>query len=471
MHNPGNALFEAFLFTADEGVVVQDAEGRITFTNPAAQRMLGLHAEAVIGRTSSDLEGATIREDGSAFPASEHPAMVTLRTGAASTGVVMGIQHDPGGPRTWIKITSAKIPDPLNDDAKVFTHFSDVTSHVESERRLRDVSERLELSNTALAETEARLRAVLHTIPDMVWAKDLAGIYLDCNPEFERFFGGTAAEIVGKTDYDFVSKQQADSFRENDIAALKADAPCMNEEFVTYASDGHGALLETIKTAMHNAAGNVIGILGIARDITVRRDVENHLRQAVSKLEILKNEFQELSRTDALTGLANRRAFDEAMKVEFLRSRRYCTPTALLMIDIDHFKPVNDAYGHDAGDRALIALAATLKMLARATDVPARSGGEEFFVLLAGTTLPGGLEMAERIRLAIAGIEVAVDGKAFRFTVSIGVTAFLPEDRDWCEAVSRADHAMYRAKTLGRNRVERFACPQPMEPELRRSLG
>jgi diguanylate cyclase (GGDEF)-like protein/PAS domain S-box-containing protein len=471
MHNPGNALLEAFLFTADEGVVVQDAEGRITFTNPAAQRMLGLHADEVIGRSSSDLEGATIREDGSAFPASEHPAMVTLRTGAPSVGVVMGIQHDPGDPRTWIKITSAKIPDPLNNDAKVFTHFSDVTSYVESERRLRDVSERLEHSNAALAETEARLRAVLHTIPDMVWAKDLAGVYLDCNPEFERFFGGTAAEIVGKTDYDFVSKQQADSFRENDAAALSADGPCMNEEFVTYASDGHGALLETIKTPMRRAAGDVIGILGIARNITARRDVENQLRQAVANLEILKNEFQELSRTDALTGLANRRAFDEAMKAEFVRSRRFCTPTALLMIDIDHFKPVNDAYGHDAGDRALTALAAILKTLARATDFPARSGGEEFFVLLAGTTLAGALEMAERIRLAIDGIEVAADARSFGFTVSIGVTAFLPADRDWCEAVTRADHAMYRAKTLGRNRVESVAGRQPVNPQTRRNLG
>ncbi len=460
MHNPGKALLESFLFTADEGVVVQDAEGRITFTNPAAERMLGLHAEEVIGRTSSDLEGGTIHEDGSPFPASEHPAMVTLRTGLPCTGVVMGIQHDPGRPRTWIKITSASIPDPLNNDAKVFTLFSDVTSHVENERRLRDVSERLERSNAALAETEARLRAVLHTIPDMVWAKGLDGVYLDCNPEFERFFGGTAAEIVGKTDYDFVSKEQADAFRENDAAALKADAPCMNEEFVTYASDGHGALLETFKTPMRSAAGDVIGILGIARNITARRDVEDRLRQAVTKLEILKNEFQELSRTDALTGLANRRAFGEAMKAEFLRSRRFCAPTALLMIDIDHFKPVNDVFGHDAGDRALIALAATLKTLARATDFPARCGGEEFFVLLAGTTLPGGEEMAERIRLAIAGIEIAADGKPFRFTVSIGVTAFLPEDRDWCEAVTRADHAMYRAKTLGRNRVESVAGPR-----------
>ncbi len=288
----------------------------------------------------------------------------------------------------------------------------------------------------------------------MVWVKDLTGVYLDCNPEFERFFGATVAEISGKTDYDFVGRLQADAFRENDAAALASDTPCMNEEFVNYASDGHGVLLETIKTPMRDAAGNVTGVLGIARNITARRDVEDQLRQAVAKLELLKDEFRELARTDALTGLANRRAFDEAMKTEFLRCQRLRGQAALLMIDIDHFKEINDAYGHDAGDRALVALAATLKSMARATDLPARFGGEEFVVVLPGTALVGGLEMAERMRLAIAQIGNVVLSQPFTFTVSIGVTSFLPEDRDWSEAVARADRAMYRAKALGRNRVE-----------------
>lgn len=453
MHIP-SALLESLLLVATEGIVVQDAAGRITFANPAAERMLGLGSGNVVGHASIDLEGATIREDGSMFPASDHPAMVTLRTGQPCKGIVMGIQHDPAGPRTWIKIDSAAMPPSASEGAKVLTIFSDITSHVESESRLRDVSERLAQSIAALEETQMRLRTVLHTIPDMVWVKDLTGVYLDCNPEFERFFGATVAEISGKTDYDFVSRLQADAFRENDAAALASDTPCMNEEFVNYASDGHGVLLETIKTPMRDAAGNVTGVLGIARNITARRDVEDQLRQAVAKLELLKDEFRELARTDALTGLANRRAFDEAMKTEFLRCQRLRCQAALLMIDIDHFKEINDAYGHDAGDRALVALAATLKSMARATDLPARFGGEEFVVVLPGTALVGGLEMAERMRLAIAQIGNVVLSQPFTFTVSIGVTSFLPEDRDWSEAVARADRAMYRAKALGRNRVE-----------------
>jgi diguanylate cyclase (GGDEF)-like protein/PAS domain S-box-containing protein len=413
----------------------------------------------------------TIHEDGSVFPASEHPAMVTLRTGKNCTGVVMGIQRGPGLPRTWINVTSTSIPDALDNDEKVFTVFSDVTAHIENERSLRDVSERLERSRAALKETEARLRTVLNTIPDMVWVKDPNGVYLDCNPEFERFFGAPAAEIVGKTDYDFVAAVQADSFRERDAIALASDGPSMNEEYVTYAYDGHRVLLETIKTPMHNAAGAVVGVLGIARNITARRDVEDQLRQAVATLEILKNDFAKLARTDALTGLANRRAFDEAMNADFLRSRRFGTPSAVLMIDIDHFKSVNDAYGHDVGDRALVALAMTLRTMARATDLPARLGGEEFVVLLAGTTLAGGVEVAERIRLAIGKISVTAGSRPFGFTVSIGVTSFLPGDRDFSEAVTRADRAMFQAKINGRNRVESVAANEVAARELRRNLG
>ena len=136
----------------------------------------------------------------------------------------------------------------------------------------------------------------------------------------------------------------------------------------------------------------------------------------------MNRELQELARTDALTGLANRRAFDETLKAEFLRSRRFLTPAALLMIDIDHFKTINDAYGHDMGDRALVALAATLKTTARTTDLSARVGGEEFVLLLAGTTLAGGMELAERLRHAAACIEVAAANESFGFTTSIGVT-------------------------------------------------
>ncbi|HIJ61873.1 MAG TPA: diguanylate cyclase [Rhodospirillaceae bacterium] len=164
-------------------------------------------------------------------------------------------------------------------------------------------------------------------------------------------------------------------------------------------------------------------------------------------------ELRNLSRTDPLTGLFNRRAFSETGDVEFLRCKRFGTPTAILVIDVDHFKRINDDYGHGAGDAALVALATILKASARATDVPARFGGEEFVFLLVGSDASGALEKAERIRMETAKNTVTSGRHRFGMTVSIGIAQFLKEDQDWLEAFSRADKAMYQAKSQGRNRV------------------
>jgi len=123
------------------------------------------------------------------------------------------------------------------------------------------------------------------------------------------------------------------------------------------------------------------------------------------------------------------------------------------MIDIDHFKRVNDTYGHEAGDAAVVSLATTLKSMARATDLPSRYGGEEFVFLLTGTDLPGAVEMADRIRKTVSQIVVTSSSGAFGFTVSIGVASFADEDKGWTDSLNRADQAMYQAKQSGRNRV------------------
>ncbi|MBI5331196.1 MAG: PAS domain S-box protein [Betaproteobacteria bacterium] len=138
---------------------------------------------------------------------------------------------------------------------------------------------------TELEREKGFLRTLIRTIPDLVWLKDPDGIYLACNPKFERFFGATEAEIVGKTDYDFVDADLADFFRAHDRMAMEAGGPSVNEEEITYADDGHRELLETIKTPMHDAQGVLIGVLGVARDITQRRHAEDQIRKLSRAVE------------------------------------------------------------------------------------------------------------------------------------------------------------------------------------------
>ncbi len=138
----------------------------------------------------------------------------------------------------------------------------------------------------ALRESEAHLRTLVDTLPDLVWLKDLDGVYLSCNRRFESFFGAAEADIAGKTDYDFTERRLADAFREHDRAAAAAGGPSTNEEEIVFAEDGHTEVLETIKTPVLAADGRVIGILGVGRDITARKRGEEELARS---LDLLSN--------------------------------------------------------------------------------------------------------------------------------------------------------------------------------------
>jgi len=149
-----------------------------------------------------------------------------------------------------------------------------------------DVTERLK-AEQILAHERAILRTLIDTLPDLIWLKDTEGVYLGANKRFERFFGASEVEILGKTDYDYVDKELADSFRRYDRLAMERDAPSVNEEEITFAHDGHRELLETTKVPMRDAQGQLIGVLGIGHDITQRKATENELLQYRNHLEDL----------------------------------------------------------------------------------------------------------------------------------------------------------------------------------------
>jgi diguanylate cyclase (GGDEF)-like protein len=167
-----------------------------------------------------------------------------------------------------------------------------------------------------------------------------------------------------------------------------------------------------------------------------------------------QGELLRLATTDNLTGALNRLRFMELGEGERGRHKRYGQPCGLLMLDLDHFKRVNDAHGHAAGDTVLKAFAGTVAGLLRHTDLFARIGGEEFALLLPQTDRNGTLNLAERLRAAVAGIRLDHEGGAeIAVTVSVGVSRLLPADGGLQEALARADAALYEAKAAGRNCV------------------
>jgi PAS domain S-box-containing protein len=159
----------------------------------------------------------------------------------------------------------------------------------------------------ALDRERSHLRTLVSTIPDLVWMKDADGIYLTCNDTFERFFGASEAEIVGKTDYDFVDKELADFFRQKDREAMAVGGANVNEEWITFADDGHRALLETTKTPMYATDGSLIGVLGIGHDITESRNIQEELTRHRDHLEdVVQVRTAELTEAMLAAEAANR---------------------------------------------------------------------------------------------------------------------------------------------------------------------
>jgi diguanylate cyclase (GGDEF)-like protein len=161
----------------------------------------------------------------------------------------------------------------------------------------------------------------------------------------------------------------------------------------------------------------------------------------------------QLATIDPLTGLMNRGAFDQALEREFERAHRYGRALSLLLVDIDHFKRVNDTWGHPVGDRVLAQVAAAVRGCLRHVDIAARLGGEEFAMLLSETNAEGAAVAGERVRHAVANLAMAVGDEPVEVTVSVGVVTWTPLFATAAEMVEAADKALYRAKAAGRNRT------------------
>ncbi len=304
----------------------------------------------------------------------------------------------------------------------------------------------------------------IHWLMDMLQSIDVGLVVVDrqyrvqlWNSFMENHSGRRPEGVIGKNLLELFPDIPADWFRR------KAEAVFLlrNRAFTTWEQrpflfrfDNYRPITGTAEhmyqditfIPLSSAAGEVEQVGLIIYDVT---DVATGRRA----LESANTQLETLSRTDRLTGLNNRGWWEECLAREFQRLKRTREAGSLLMFDIDHFKNVNDTYGHPGGDEVLRQLAAALRARVRATDIAGRYGGEEFGVILINSPILGAQSFAERLRLAAQGLRTVHDGKEIRFTISLGVAAHSEGFADHKAWIAAADQALYRAKEGGRNRT------------------
>jgi len=319
------------------------------------------------------------------------------------------------------------------DSGEIISFYIDYTVEKELETNLTKTEEELKIQKNFL-------KTVIDVIPDVIWIKDLNLNYIGCNAKFEELYGIKESELIGKSDFDLVDKKTAKFYRENDKLVLKSDHVVHSDDYWSFDNGRIQGYFETIKTTVKDSKGKIVGILGIARDITERVKREKELEQ--------------YALYDTLTGLSNRVNFLNKLE-SLIKDRVYKEKKhALMFIDLDNFKEINDTMGHSVGDQVLIQSAKRIKNSVREDDIVARFGGDEFVLVVKNISSEFVIDDIAKKILDNLSEAIEIKGKKFYIGASIGIS-LIPDDSKNIESLlSYADSAMYRAKEGGRNRYE-----------------
>jgi diguanylate cyclase (GGDEF)-like protein/PAS domain S-box-containing protein len=283
----------------------------------------------------------------------------------------------------------------------------------------------------------------MDTLPCPIFIKDGAGRYIACNRAFEKFIGLPRSRIVGATVHDISPVELAAIYDKADHELI-AKGGTQSYETNVRCADGTYHDVIFYKSVFYNAEGMTDGISGVMLDITERKRLENELVQ--------------VAREDFLTGALNLRTFYELANHEFNCFKRSGEAFSLLVLDLDHFKNINDTLGHEAGDDALQKFVQIARANLREQDIFARTGGDEFRLLLPGTSQSGAILLAERIRGEVSQVKIGVSNCSIALSVSAGLCSSLSDDTGIDDIVRRADVALYQAKGAGRNTVKACYC-------------
>ncbi|CAA7620821.1 diguanylate cyclase [Magnetospirillum sp. SS-4] len=420
-------------------LIAQCHGGRIVYLNAAGLKMLGIESSADLGAMMvADMFHGDYRSifaaDLSALLA--EPGMLPVR-----------LAHRDGS-----AFDAQVLVTPLPSKGVVPEYMieaRDISSHLRAVAALRRMNDTLESQVAVRTRELARERSLaleakgfveslLEAVPNPLWWKGLDGRFRGYNRAFREIHGLGPTEWIGRTTAETLPPAFVGSAVAADARVLGGEGAVQYEARLDFI-DGRIHDVVVSKTAWRSRPDRPEGVIGVMLDITERKRMEAELRR--------------MATTDALTGISNRRHFMSLAAAEVERARRHSRPLAALMLDIDHFKRINDTFGHPVGDEAIKAMAAACTQALRGIDHLGRLGGEEFAVILPDTDQAAAMAVAERIRAAVAAIVVATGRGDAVFTTSIGVAALNDADASAEPLLSRADAALYAAKTGGRNKV------------------
>lgn len=294
-----------------------------------------------------------------------------------------------------------------------------------------------------LRASESRLREITTTMSDGLMVMSPGGRIQFANPEAAQLLGYAQEELLDKDMHDLLHVNADGS------PAPRAECPVLG---IVRSGETYRGMEQTFRRKDGSLTTVSVSVSAMRRDSMVS-DIVIAFHD-ISQQKELERELEHRAHTDALTGLSNRHHFYDLAQHEFVRARRYGTPLSALMLDIDHFKKINDNYGHHAGDLVLQKLSEVCRNTLRENDLIGRLGGEEFAILLPEADGERAKEIAERLRLSLASVRIPLEREGhFRFFVSIGVTSLTGADEDIDALLKRADEALYVSKNSGRNRV------------------
>ena len=447
--SPAEDLLRTVIDEAPDIILVKDWDGRFLLGNRALARLYGTTPEALVGH-----------DDGAFNPNADQVAFYlenvrdVIRGGTTQTVMETSTDVETGEERVFQSIKKPILGPDGSPRVLVIAH--DVT---DLQRAYREIEER-----------ERSYSYAMEAAGDGIWDWDIISDVVTHNAKWGELFGFEAGELQHPIDV-FAALLHEDDRADVQRAlqeALTRSGTYQHEHRMIRRDGTVIHVFDRGRVVEWDEQGNATRMAGAVSDVTERIDHETRLRivtdalidanvslerkvdERTAELARANAELQNLAWRDSLTGLPNRLSGMNHLESEFARMCRTEARSSVLMMDVDHFKPINDTYGHGVGDEVLKHIAGVITRSLRTGDFVARFGGEEFVALLPDTDLEGARVFAEKIRMAV---EEATEPTAGRLTISIGATVATPADNEMSGAVRRADAALYEAKRSGRNRV------------------